>query len=165
MAVQSVRCNELTKGTPVKKTILLIAVIITVSGLSAGSSVAYKRQKQKLPSKSFNGVETKETSNKLTHGQVQITLKKGVTTQNEVLEAFGAPNIMTVDESGNEVWTYQRHATVGKAKSSGAYATIIMFGASSSSSGFEQSSRTMTLIIKFNKNKKVIAFKSMSSSF
>lgn len=61
--------------------------------------------------------ETKPSPSPLTHGNVQMTLKNGITTQNEVLEAFGPPNIMTLDGSGNEVWTYQKQATVTKAES------------------------------------------------
>jgi outer membrane protein assembly factor BamE (lipoprotein component of BamABCDE complex) len=119
----------------------------------------------KSPTSSFEGAETQETSNRLTHGQVQLTLKKGVTTQSEVLEVFGAPNITTIDSSGLEVWTYQKHAIVEKSKSSNMYGTIILFGAGSKAAGFEQSARTMTLIIKFDENKKVVDFKSMSTSF
>ena len=100
-----------------------------------------------------------------THGNVQLTLKKGVTTQADVLEKFGAPNIATVDSAGNEVWTYQKNATVSKANESSAYGTVVLFGGSSSSSGFEQSSRTMTMILKFDDSKKVIDFKSMTTSF
>jgi hypothetical protein len=100
-----------------------------------------------------------------THGNVQLTLKKGITTQAEVLENFGSPNITTIDSEGNEVWTYQKHATVSKSQESNTYGTVILFGGGSGSSGFEQSSRTMTLIIKFDDSKKVVDFKSMSTSF
>lgn len=106
--------------------------------------------------------------NRLTTGQVQLTLKKNETTQAEVIEAFGAPNLVTVNSEGEEVWTYQKHATVASATSSGAYGTIILFGGSTRSSGLEQSSRTMTLIIKFreiNGAKRVSSFESRASSF
>ena len=116
----------------------------------------------------FTACQTTEiatpTHNPYTHGNVQLTLRKG-TSQAEVLEKFGAPNIATTDGDGNEVWTYQKHASVAKSKSSDSYGTIILFGGSSRSSGFESSSRTMTLIIKFDSNKTVKDFKSMSSSF
>jgi outer membrane protein assembly factor BamE (lipoprotein component of BamABCDE complex) len=116
----------------------------------------------------FTACQTTEiatpTHNPYTHGNVQLTLRKG-TSQAEVLEKFGAPNIATTDGEGNEVWTYQKHASVAKSKSSDSYGTIILFGGSSRSSGFESSSRTMTLIIKFDSNKTVKDFKSMSSSF
>ena len=109
---------------------------------------------------SSNQTETEKNS-PLTHGNVQLSLKTGTTTQTEVLEKFGAPNITTIDGQGREVWTYQKHATVSKA--SGGYATILILGGSSS--GFEQSSRTMTLIIKFGPDKVVSDFSSMYSSF
>jgi len=113
----------------------------------------------------FNAAFSAESDSPLTHGNVQLTLKKGVTTQLEVLEKFGAPNITTIDAAGNEVWTYQKQATVAKSESSSAYGTIILLGGSSKTSGFEQSSRSMTLIIKFDEDKKVYDFKSMYSSF
>jgi hypothetical protein len=106
--------------------------------------------------------------NKLTTGQVQITLKKGETTQAEVVETFGAPNLVTYGSDGEEVWSYQKHATVASATSSSAYATIILLGGSARSAELQQSTRTMTLIIKFkeiNGVKRVSEFQSRSSSF
>jgi hypothetical protein len=106
--------------------------------------------------------------NRLTTGQVQLTLKKNETTQTEVLEAFGAPNLVTTNSDGEEVWTYQRAATVTSGSSSSSYGTVILFGGSTRTSGLEQSSRTMTLIIKFkelNGAKRVVSFDSRSSSF
>lgn len=106
--------------------------------------------------------------NRLTTGQVQLTLRKNETTQTEVLESFGAPNLVTTNSEGEEVWTYQRNATIVNANSSSAYGTVIFFGGSTRSSGLEQSSRTMTLIIKFkeiNGAKRVSSFDSRSSSF
>ena len=103
----------------------------------------------------------------LTAGQVSLTLKKGITQQSEVVEVFGAPNLVTQNADGEEVWTYQRHATVGSSASNSAYATIILLGGSTGSSGFEQSSRTMTLIIKFKEvkgTKTVVDFSSRYSS-
>ncbi len=112
--------------------------------------------------------QTLEEDNKnssLTHGQVQMTLKKGVTTKSEIIETFGAPNITTIDSNNREVWTYQKHATVAQSSSSSSYGTIILFGGSQKASGFSQSSSTITLIIKFDESDKVYDFKSRSSSF
>lgn len=84
------------------------------------------------------------------------------------METFGAPNLVTQNADGEEVWTYQRNATVSNSASNSAYATIILLGGASKSSGFEQSSRTMTLIIKFKEIKgvkTVIDFSSRASSF
>jgi PBP1b-binding outer membrane lipoprotein LpoB len=38
-----------------------------------------------------------------THGNVQMTIKPNITTQNQIIEVFGPPNIATTDTSGNEV--------------------------------------------------------------
>ena len=103
--------------------------------------------------------------NQLTHGNVQLNVRVGVTTQAEILQVFGAPNITTIDGEGQEVWTYQRHATVAQTSASSNYWTVLLLGGSSQAAGFEQSSRTMTLIIKFDENDVVSDFRSRASSF
>ena len=104
-------------------------------------------------------------NSELTHGNVQMNLKVGETTKTDVLEVFGAPNITSIDGSGREVWTYQRHATVSQSSSRSGYWTIILAGGGGSSSGAETTTRTMTLIIKFDENKVVSDFSSRSSNF
>ena len=96
----------------------------------------------------------------ITHGTVQLHLQKGVTTQTQVLNTFGSPNIATTD-GDFEVWTYQRTGVESRASQAGG--TIIFFGASSASS--YSNSRTMTLIIKFGPTKRVVEFNSRYSSF
>jgi outer membrane protein assembly factor BamE (lipoprotein component of BamABCDE complex) len=104
-------------------------------------------------------------NSELTHGNVQMNLKVGETTQTQVLEAFGAPNITSIDGSGQEVWTYQRAATVTQSESSSGFWTILLAGQSREASGFEQTQRTMTLIIKFSEKKVVSDFRSRSTEF
>jgi len=111
------------------------------------------------------GTAEQLSSNPLTQGNVQLTLKPGITTKAEVLEVFGAPNITTRDGQGRETWTYQRNASVSRASSQTSWATILLVGASSASSGFERSSRTLTLIIKFDQDDVVTDFRSRSSEF
>ena len=118
-----------------------------------------------------------EESNKLTHGMVQLTLQVGQTSQLEVLEAFGGPNITTIDGAGNEVWIYDRHATVSSSKASNFSIGMLIgaggggvaggggLGFGKSKAKAEQSTRAMTLIIKFDGTKKVVDFKSRTSSF
>lgn len=101
----------------------------------------------------------------LTHGAVQMTLATGKTTQTEVLEAFGAPNITTLDASGEEVWTYRRHATVTSIAQQSGYFNVLVFGTGSGAADQSTSVKSMTLIIKFNSSKVVSDFRSMSSSF
>lgn len=122
-------------------------------------------------------VAAQETPNGLTHGMVQMNVKVGVTTQAQIIEAFGGPNITTIDGSGQEMWVYDRHATVSYDKTSGF--SIGLFGGAGGGNGAgvgglgfgsrksksSQSSRAMTLIIKFGQDKVVSDFRSRSSSF
>ena len=108
---------------------------------------------------------TPPTANNLTHGAVQLKLQKGVTTQNDIVEAFGAPNNTTIDGDGREAWTYRRHATVTTGSGTTSYFNILVFGTQTSSGGGSSSSQSMTLIIKFGPEKKVSDFQSMATSF
>ena len=107
---------------------------------------------------------TKKNS-QLTQGMVQLKVEVGKTSKTEILETFGAPNITTRDSSGDEVWTYQRQAQANQSSSQSGYWTIILAGKTSKASGFETSSRMMTLIIKFNNDDIVTDFKSRESNF
>ena len=127
--------------------------------------------------KSPKAGEAGDSANTLTQGMVQLTLKVGETDQSQVLEAFGAPNITTIDGQGQEVWVYDRQATVTSSSGSGFSIGMLLgaggdgvaggggLGFGSSKSKTTQSQRSMTLIIKFGSNKKVVDFKSRSSSF
>ncbi len=106
-----------------------------------------------------------DKNSELTHGNVQMNLIAGKTTKAEVIEVFGSPNITTRDGAGREVWTYQRAAQVQQSSRQEGYWTIIFAGRSSQASGFETTSRMITLIIKFDKNDRVVDFRSRTSNF
>lgn len=108
-------------------------------------------------------VDTRNST--LTQGNVQLTIKPGETSKTEILEVFGAPNITTRDGSGREVWSYQRSATEAQATQSSEYWTVILTGQSRSAAGFSQTSRMITLIIKFDSNDVVEDFRSRESNF
>ena len=106
-----------------------------------------------------------DKNSELTQGNVQMNLIVGETSKAQVLENFGSPNITTRDASGKEVWTYQRAAQVSQSSSKTGYWNIIIAGQSGSASGFESSSKMITLIIKFDENDIVYDFKSRESTF
>ena len=97
----------------------------------------------------------------LTPGVVETKVVKGVTTQNEILEIFGAPNIVTKNKGGNEVWTYDKVSMEQKA--SDVYGTLILFGGSMARAS--SSARTFTLMIEFDESKVVKESSYRSSSF
>jgi outer membrane protein assembly factor BamE (lipoprotein component of BamABCDE complex) len=113
----------------------------------------------------YSQVSLEGKNGEMTQGNVQLNVKVGTTTKADVLEVFGAPNITTRDGSGQEVWSYQRHATVSKSKEKDSFWTILLVGGSTRASGFSQTSRTMTLIIKFNADDVVSDFRSRTSDF
>jgi len=49
-----------------------------------------------------------ETESNLTIGIVKSKIKKGETTQAEILQIFGSPNIITKNRDNDEVWNYSR---------------------------------------------------------
>jgi outer membrane protein assembly factor BamE (lipoprotein component of BamABCDE complex) len=106
-----------------------------------------------------------DRNSSLTQGNVQMNLMVGRTTKAEVLEKFGAPNVTTRDGAGNEVWSYQRSGQISQSSSNRGYWTVILAGQSSTGSGFETSSRMITLIIKFNQRDVVVDFNSRESNF
>lgn len=114
----------------------------------------------------YNTYQPLEARNStLTQGNVQLNLKVGRTTKADVLDKFGAPNITTRNGSGKEVWTYQRAGQVSQSESSIKGLNVIFIGSSRSNTGFESSSRMITLIIEFNENDIVTDFRSRSSNF
>jgi len=135
-----------------------IRSVLTVAALLIGVSGCVQ-----LPSDALEPVSARNSD--LTHGNVELNLQVDRTTQAQVLEIFGAPNITTIDGWQQEVWVYQRHATVTQRSSAANYWTIVLLGGDRKASGFEESQRTMTLIIKFDAKQVVSDFRSRSSEF
>lgn len=121
----------------------------------------------------------------LTAGMVKKYVRVGEATQADLLAVFGAPNIITRDKDGNEVWTYDRQSiasssevaewnaagNVGAAAAALAGDTIIGGAASvggssgKSSTAGQVSSATFTLMIKFDENDLVKDYRMMATQF
>ena len=103
-------------------------------------------------------------SDKLTAGKVQSQIEKGMS-GGRVAEVLGSPNIVTTDENGLEVWVYDRFATeVRSSESSGGVWLVLgVFGGSSGAA--TKSTRSLTVVIKFDQDKKVRDVAYHSSSF
>ena len=91
----------------------------------------------------------------LSAGSAKILLEKGKTTPDEVMRAFGGPNVVYGNADGRETWTYDRMAYVtssasvgGAAAGGGAGGTGgvggLLWGRASRSAS---SSRTVTLFL------------------
>jgi outer membrane protein assembly factor BamE (lipoprotein component of BamABCDE complex) len=94
---------------------------------------------------------------RLTVGKVQGEIKVGMPAS-QVAEILGSPNIVTTDEKRREVWMYDKVSTDRVDTSSSSYGTLIILGASSRDSSSSQRQRTLTIIIKYDEEKKVRDF-------
>lgn len=105
---------------------------------------------------------------KITAGKVQREISVGMSGA-QVAQVLGSPNIVSTDKDSNEVWIYDKISTnsVSSGNRVGADIWIFFFGASAASSSTTSSSaqKTLTIIIKFDKNNKVRDFSYRTSSF
>lgn len=103
-----------------------------------------------------------------------ITLKEkiieGKTSQAEVLETFGAPDITTESEQKEDVWTYAKTSTKNQGSSAGIGALALFLpgplygvGGSFDKHEDETATKSVSVIIKFNK-KKIVKSYSISRS-
>ena len=111
---------------------------------------------------SSDWAEIKE--DRLTVGKVQGEIKVGMAAS-QVAELLGSPNIVTTDEKRREVWMYDKVSTDRVDTSSSSFAGLIILGASSRNSSSSQRQRTLTIIIKYDEEKKVRDFAYNSTQF
>jgi len=110
----------------------------------------------------------------VTFGFAKKYLVKGQTSQAEVVQTFGAPNIITRSTSGGENWTYEKVALESSGKSGGIGVLgggIIggagLLGGGGSYGGYSEkgSSKTVTLTIYFDDRDVVSDYSVMETHF
>ena len=104
------------------------------------------------------------SSDRVTVGNVQREIKLGMSGA-DVAKALGSPNIVTTDDERREVWIYDKFSTDTTVSESSGYGTLIILGTSSSAGSSSTTQRTLTVIIKFDKEKKVRDFAYHTSRF
>jgi len=104
------------------------------------------------------------SGDRVTVGSVQREIKLGMSGA-DVAKALGSPNIVTTDDERREVWIYDKFSTDTTVSGSSGYGTLIILGTSSTSGSSSTTQRTLTVIIKFNKEKKVRDFAYHTSRF
>jgi len=132
-----------------RATLLMISIVWVIIG-SAGCSANYHAGEV---NKGLQG-------DKITVGTVQREIKIGMSSA-EVAEVLGSPNVVTTDEKRREVWVYDKIATDVTASSG--YWTLILVGQEAGAAS--KSQRTLTIIIKFDEDKKVRDFAYHTSRF
>ena len=117
-----------------------------------------------------------DSGDRVTVGTVQKEITIGMSGA-EVAAALGSPNIVSTDEERREVWIYDKIATdVAYSNSSGGISSLLVGigstiggaagGSANRSAGASSTSqRTLTVIIKFDNDKKVRDFAYHTSRF
>ncbi|MGA2171780.1 MAG: hypothetical protein ABSG82_02035 [Sedimentisphaerales bacterium] len=125
----------------------------------------------------------------LSYGMVTSRVQKGVTTQAELIDLFGGPNIATTDSDGLETWVYERTSSQSEISQEGsqdvnASSKInrlgVFFGIgtsneetsksdtrvkSASTTSVTHSIKTLTVVVKFNKDKTVRDYSVRTANF
>lgn len=101
---------------------------------------------------------------RLTVGKVQGEIKVGMSAA-QVAELLGSPNIVTTDDKRREVWIYDKVSTDRVDTASSSFGGIIILGGSSRDSSSSQRQRTLTIIIKYDEEKKVRDFAYNATQF
>jgi len=128
---------------------LLLGVLIL-----AGCSTAGSHQK---------AVQS-DAGDRVTVGKVQREVRIGMSSA-KVIEVLGSPNIVSTDENRLEVWVYDKIATDVSYSNSDGGVWLILGAVGGSSGAASTSQRTLTIVIKFDADKKVRDFAYHSSSF
>lgn len=127
----------------IKNKTVISLIILCVAAISGCSTAQHAASTQE-------GLQ----GDRLTVGTVQKEIKKGMSGA-EVAQALGSPNIVSTDEQGREVWIYDKISTDRVQTESSSYGTLIVVGGRSSSGSSSTSQQTLTIIIKFDSDKKV----------
>jgi len=128
---------------------LLLTFLIMLSGCASSEThrneLASTQERQEL----------KKESQKITKGM----------SQNEVKNILGNPDMVTNGKDGEESWVYSKMATeVSLSKDSGG-AGFLLIGGGSSAGAEHSTNKTLTVIITFDSNKKVISYKYNENQF
>lgn len=104
----------------------------------------------------------------LTVGMIKTKIIEKKTTQTEILELFGSPNMVTANSKGQEIWTYNKSAYQESSASMGGGAVGLagaLFGVGGSVASSSASTQSMDLIITFTKNGVVDTYKLLQTAY
>lgn len=104
------------------------------------------------------------SNDRVTVGNVQREIKLGMA-GSDVAGVLGSPNIVTTDDERREVWIYDKFSTDTTVSEDSGFGTLIILGTSARAGSSSTTQRTLTVIIKFDKEKKVRDFAYHTSRF
>ncbi len=99
-----------------------------------------------------------------TLGQVQMKISRGMT-QTEVAQALGAPNIITQDAEGLQAWVYDKMGSSVEYYNQGGGFWLVLVGREKNRGGATTTQKTLTVVIRFDRENKVSNVTYHSSQF
>jgi len=141
-------------GKMMRKVIITVLIVFCAAILLTGCNAA------RHATSTQEGLQ----GDRLTVGTVQKEIRKGMSGA-EVIQALGSPNIVSTDEQGREVWIYDKIATDKVYSEGSGGGTLILLWGQQSAGSSSTSQRTLTVIIKFDHDKKVRDFAYHASRF
>ena len=130
----------------IKEIALLLGLILLVGC----ASVSYQRQQVR-----------DDQGDRLTVGKVQKEIRIGMASAG-VVEVLGSPNMVSTDDERREVWVYDKIASEVVYSESNAGLKFLTSGSTGAASTTQ---RTLTVVIKFDKDGKVRDFAYHASQF
>jgi len=129
------------------KNILLAIAFATIPFVSACSTTNYSLNEEKL-----------------TVAKAQTEIKVGMPSS-AVIEVLGSPNMVTTDTERRETWVYDKVSTNVQSSTSKSGVWLLLFAAGSKDVKASSNQRTLTIIVKFDKNGLVRDFAYRTSTF
>lgn len=112
------------------------------------------------PAEHYNRLPN-QSGEEFTVGTVQARINKGMS-QTEVIEALGSPNIVTRDREETESWVYDKIASEASySRDSGSL--LLLYNREAGVS--RTTKKTLTVVIKFDQNRRVKSYSYHSSKF
>jgi hypothetical protein len=158
--------------------VLVLGIITPAFGITEAQKVSRKCKKH--PEKCEAVLTTPVQEQQMTLGIVQRNIGVG-TSQADVAQILGSPNIVTQDADGLETWIYDKVSSITSYGSSGFGVGIGGFGGGYGSGGMgggllnagynknggavQTTQKTLTVVLKFDDKKAVKTFSYHMSSF
>ncbi len=163
-----------------KLLISLLVLGITAPVFAIQESPKISRKCRKHPEKCQVELTTPIKEQQMTLGLIQRNIKVG-TSQADVAEILGSPNIVTQDANGLETWIYDKVSSITAYGSSGFGVGVGGLGGGYGSGGFggglanvgynknggvnQSVQKTLTVVLKFDNNHNVSSFTYHMSAF
>ena len=100
----------------------------------------------------------------MTVAKAQKEIKIGMPSS-AVVEALGSPNMVTTDTERRETWVYDKVSTNIQSSSSSSGVWLLLFTSKGKENQTSSNQRTLTIIVKFDKNGLVRDFAYRTSTF